>query len=67
MGRLIATEQSMQVFEALARLPEEQREVVTLHLHGQMTFREIALHMGLSSNTVQSRYRYGIEKLRSLL
>ncbi len=67
VGCLIATEQSLQVFEALAQLPEDQREVITLHLHGQMTFREIALHMGLSANTVQSRYRYGIEKLRSLL
>lgn len=67
VGRLIGTEQSMQVFAALAKLPEEQREVITLHLHGQMTFREIGLHLGHSINTVQSRYRYGIEKLRTLL
>ncbi|MCP4454344.1 MAG: sigma-70 family RNA polymerase sigma factor [Planctomycetes bacterium] len=67
IGHLIGTEQSMQVFTALAKLPEEQREVITLHLHGQMTFREIGLHLGHSINTVQSRYRYGIEKLRTLL
>jgi len=66
-GRLIATEQSLRVFRALAELPVEQREVITLHLHAEMTFREIALQLGHSINTVQSRYRYGIEKLRTLL
>jgi len=51
----------------MAELPVEQREVITLHLHAGLTFREIALQLGLSINTVQSRYRYGIEKLRTLL
>ena len=64
---LLAAEQSIQVFEALAKLPAEQREVISLHLHGQMRFREIAEQLNLSINTVQSRYRYGIEKLRALL
>lgn len=65
--QLIVTERSIQVFEALAKLPAEQREVISLHLHGQMRFREIADELNLSINTVQSRYRYGIEKLRALL
>jgi len=65
--RLIVSEESTRVFEALAQLPAEQREVVTLHIHGQLTFREIAGQLDLSINTVQSRYRYGIEKLRTLL
>jgi RNA polymerase sigma-70 factor (ECF subfamily) len=66
-GRLIVSEESGRVFEALAALPTDQREVVTLHLHGQMKFREIAEQLNLSINTVQSRYRYGIEKLRAIL
>ena len=66
-GRLIATEQSIKIFQAMARLPIEQREVITLHLHGEMTFQEIALELGYSINTIQSRYRYGIKKLRTLL
>jgi len=65
--RLVVAEQATQVFEALAKLPAEQREVISLHLHGQMRFREIAEELDLSINTVQSRYRYGIEKLRALL
>ena len=65
--KLVVTEQATRVFEALAKLPAEQREVIGLHLHGQMTFRQIARELDLSINTVQSRYRYGIEKLRALL
>ena len=66
-SRLIVSEESMRIFEAMAKLPAEQREVVSLHVHGQMKFREIAEQLNVSINTVQSRYRYGIEKLRTLL
>ena len=66
-ARLIVSEESMRIFEAMAKLPTEQREVISLHIHGKMKFREIAEQLGVSINTVQSRYRYGIEKLRSLL
>ncbi len=52
---------------ALGELPYEQREVITLHLHGSMKFRQIAKLQHTSVNTVQSRYRYGINKLKSLL
>ncbi len=52
---------------ALEQLPSEQREVVTLHLRAELTFREIARLQEVSINTVQSRYRYGIEKLRALM
>jgi len=38
-----------------------------LHLHGQMTFRAIAKARQISTNTAKSRYRYGIDKLRSIL
>ena len=52
---------------ALEKLPLEQREVVVLHLQGDMKFRQIATMLGAPINTVQSRYRYGMEKLRQLL
>ena len=58
------TERSMQL---LGHLPYEQREVVVLHLHQEMRFKEIAEALGISINTVQSRYRYGLEKLRSII
>ncbi len=53
--------------EALAQLPEEQRETIVLHLQGKLRFREIARLQGISVNTAQSRYRYGLDKLRSSL
>ncbi len=52
---------------ALAELPEEQREVVTMRVWSGMTLEEIAGSAGVSLNTVASRYRYGLEKLRERL
>ena len=52
---------------SLAQLPHEQREAILLHLRGGMTFKAIAGVQDVSINTVQSRYRYGLDKLRSLL
>ncbi|MHC4624409.1 MAG: RNA polymerase sigma factor [Planctomycetota bacterium] len=66
-GQLIDCEESALLFAALAKLPYEQREVFVLHAQGDMKFREIAGLFGVSTATVQSRYRYGIEKLRALL
>lgn len=50
-----------------ARLPYEQREVITLRMEANMPFRQIAGMQKTSISTVNARYRYGIEKLRSLL
>jgi RNA polymerase sigma factor (sigma-70 family) len=66
-GQLMDCEESARLVAALARLPYEQREVFVLHAQGDMKFREIAGFLGVSTATVQSRYRYGIEKLRGLL
>ena len=52
---------------ALSQIPYEQREVLTLYMQGDMTFKQIAKIQNLSINTVQGRYRYGLNKLRSLL
>ena len=52
---------------ALLRLSQSQREVVVLKIYRDKTFLEIAGLLGLSKNTVASRYRYGIEKLQMLL
>ncbi len=51
---------------ALAQIAVEQREVITLRLHGHLTFRAIAEHLGITLRTAQSRYRYGLEKIRSI-
>ena len=65
--RLLSNERSRLVTRALARLPEEQREVIALHLNGRLKMREIAQLQQVPLTTVRGRYRHGIEKLRSIL
>lgn len=60
-------EESKRAYDALRELPEAQRLAIALHLHGGLKFRQIAEIQETSINTVQSRYRYGLEKLRFLL
>jgi RNA polymerase sigma factor (sigma-70 family) len=64
---VIFTEQASRLNEAVAQLPEDQREVVLLRLTTGMKFRDIAELQQISVNTVQGRYRYGLDKLRSML
>jgi RNA polymerase sigma-70 factor (ECF subfamily) len=64
---VIGTEESQRLNSAIAQLPHEQREVITLHLKGEIKFKEIARLQGVSVNTAQGRYRYGLNKLRSIL
>ncbi len=63
----ILKEESVRISNALVQVPFEQREVVVLHLYGDMKFREIAKLQAVSTKTIQSRYRYGLNKLRSIL
>ena len=64
---LIAGEQSSRLNRCLLQLPYEQREVITLHVQYGVRFREIAQSQNVSINTIQSRCRYGLDKLRSML
>jgi RNA polymerase sigma factor (sigma-70 family) len=63
----VNNEELLKLSNTLTELPYEQRETVVLHLHGDMRFRQIAGLQNVSIKTVQSRYRYGLEKLRSAL
>lgn len=64
---IVNNEDSDRLNNALSQLPYDQREVITLHLYGRIKFKKIAQMQQTSINTVQSRYRYGLDKLRSLL
>ena len=64
---IIADEEFNRLAGALGQLPYDQREAVVLHVQVDMKFREIAKLQNVSIKTVQSRCRYGLEKLRSLL
>ncbi|MHC4478894.1 MAG: RNA polymerase sigma factor [Planctomycetota bacterium] len=65
--QMITTEQLSRLRWAIGQLPYEQREAVVLHIKAGMKFRELAKLQSVSVNTVQGRYRYGLNKLRSLL
>jgi RNA polymerase sigma factor (sigma-70 family) len=56
-----------QIRQAMAELPYDQRESIVLRLLGDLKFREIARKLNIPLKTVQSRYRYGLDKLRTLL
>jgi RNA polymerase sigma-70 factor (ECF subfamily) len=60
-------EERLAVEQALRDLPADQREVLHLKVYEGWTFAEIAALSGESINTVASRYRYGLSKLRARL
>jgi RNA polymerase sigma-70 factor (ECF subfamily) len=57
-------EERLIVEQALAALPVEQREVVYLKVYEGLTLQEISTLVGVSINTVASRYRYALTALR---
>ena len=64
---VINNEQMRLVRSVLKQVPYEQREALVLHLQGDMKFKAIAELQNVSIKTAQSRYRYGLDKLRSIL
>jgi len=52
---------------AIAALPEEQREVFLMRERSGLPFKEIASIVGVPENTVKSRMRYALERLREAL
>ncbi len=62
-----AAEQGLRIRRALAQLPLEQREAFLLHEEGGLTLDEIAEVSGVGRETVKSRLRYAVVKLREAL
>ena len=56
-----------EIEEALAELPEEQREVFLAHEIEGASFKEIAARTGVNVNTLLSRKRYAVLHLRRRL
>ena len=52
---------------ALARLPEEQRELFVMKTCTALSFAQIGQVLKISANTAASRYRYACETLRAKL
>ncbi len=60
-------EQRRRLQLALDELPEEQREVVLLRLEQELSLEEIGEVTGVGRETVKSRLRYAMDKLRTRL
>jgi RNA polymerase sigma-70 factor (ECF subfamily) len=65
--RVLCDEEFRRLYQAVARLPFEQKEAVILRLQAKMKFRQIAQLQETSIKTTLSRYNYGLNKLRSIL
>ena len=63
----VLSEQLEHLSVAMTNLPYEQKEVIALRMEADMPLNKIAKLQKTSISTVNARYRYGIEKLRSLL
>lgn len=65
--RMDALQRSRDLQQALDALPDEQREVVLLRLEQELTLEEIGEITGVGRETVKSRLRYAMDKLRAAL
>lgn len=65
--QLSAFEERRRLQLALDELPDEQREVVLLRLEQELSLEEIGDMTGVGRETVKSRLRYAMDKLRQRL
>ena len=62
--RAIGSEQAVQLANALANLPEAQREALTMHHLGGSTLEQVAQHLGRSPAAVAGLIKRGLQALR---
>ena len=62
--RAICAEQAVELADALARLPEAQREALTLHHLQEWTLDQVAEHLGRSTAAVAGLIKRGLQSLR---
>lgn len=63
----VQDEDARRLLLKLGELPHMQREAIVLHYYYDMKFKEIARLTGVSTATVKSRVKQGMEKLRKKL
>ena len=65
--KLMMKQSITKVKQLVARLPEEQREVLIMRIYGDLSFKEISEATGVSINTALGRMRYALGNLRKLI
>ena len=66
-GNTLGWQQGNQLVNAMGELPVNQRTVVELKLFQQFTFEQIANQLGVSTNTVKSRFYSAMSSLKDKL
>ena len=66
-AQLGSFEQQRRLQQAIAELPEEQRIALQLRLEQELSLEEIGEITGAGRETVKSRLRYAMDKLRARL
>jgi RNA polymerase sigma-70 factor (ECF subfamily) len=66
-ARAVQAEQGQRLLVALSLLAPEQREAFLLQAEGGLSLEEIAATQGVGRETVKSRLRYALAKLRKEL
>jgi RNA polymerase sigma-70 factor (ECF subfamily) len=67
LARIESRQQAQAFLEALAQLPEAQREAFVLQAEGGLSVDEVASATGVGPETAKTRLRYARAKLRTLL
>jgi RNA polymerase sigma-70 factor (family 1) len=64
---IVINERRATVHRALAKLPDEQKQVLEMTYYQGLSHREIADLTGISLGTIKTRIRLGLSKLRGIL
>ena len=67
LARVESRQQAEAFLEALAQLPDAQREAFVLQAEGGLSLDEVASATGVGAETAKTRLRYAKAKLRTLL
>jgi RNA polymerase sigma-70 factor (ECF subfamily) len=67
LARIESRQQAEAFLDALAQLPEPQREAFVLQAEGGLSIDEVASATGVGAETAKTRLRYAKAKLRTLL
>jgi len=65
--RALSAEVGVSIVRAVDSLPDDQREVFLLREVANLPFRDIAEITGVGENTVKSRMRYALDRLKEAL
>lgn len=65
--QIVKDQIDMDLAQMIQGLPDDQKEVVTMRLYQDMSFKEISENTGVSINTALGRMRYALINLRKMV